>query len=62
MQQHDTTSVLYSYLLARQLDGFRATDWTARVRAALLAPDRNLAHHLAREALLDLDHLNATRP
>jgi tetratricopeptide (TPR) repeat protein len=82
----DAESLTFGYELARQLPGFQAAEWTARLQAAgrrggagsswnsvlagmreldlgrmdegraliesgLLLPDRNLAHHLGREAL-----------
>jgi hypothetical protein len=81
----DAESLVFAYELARQLPGFQAAEWTARLQAAgrrgagagrnavasgmlaldlgqteegraaiegaLLLPDRNLAHHLGREAL-----------
>jgi tetratricopeptide (TPR) repeat protein len=85
----DADSLVFAYQLARQLPGFNAAEWTARLEStarrpgarggasswsagtsgmleldlghtqegrallesALLLPDRNLAHHLAREAL-----------
>lgn len=81
----DADSLVFAYELARQLPGFHAEQWSARLQAvprrgaasswndvisgmleldlghekegraliesALLLPDRNLAHHLARKAL-----------